>query len=135
MPLPLDFTIKEVDPLYELLALPFLLLCFLVVFKRTLLSALFAAGILLITPSLLIAFGNIAWMPYAERYVYVSSAFIIIPSAFYIRNKLEHFRSRTLIKAGVSALLIIMSVVTLERNIYWKKTTACYKDVKWIVEK
>ncbi len=135
IPFPLDFTIKEVDPLYELLALPFLLLCLLVAFKRTLLTALFTAGILLITPSLLIAFGNIAWMPYAERYLYVSSAFIIIPSAFYIRNKLEHFRSRTLIKAGVSAILIIMSVVTLDRNIYWKKTTACYKDVKWIVEK
>jgi len=112
-----------------------LLLCFRVAVKRTLPTALFTAGILLITPSFLIAFGNIAWMPYAERYVYVSSAFIIIPSAFYIRNKLQPFRSRTLIKAGVSALLIILSVVTLERNIHWMNTTARYKDVKWIVEK
>jgi hypothetical protein len=133
-PLPLDFTIREVDPLYELLALPVLLLCFLIAFKRTLRTALFTAGIFLITPSLLIACGNIAWMPYAERYVYVSSAFIIIPSAFYIRKKLEPIRNRTLIKVGVSALFIIIAMVTLERNIYWMKTTAPYDKVKNIVK-
>jgi protein O-mannosyl-transferase len=134
-PFPLDFTIAAVDPLYELLALPLLLLCFLVALNRTLPAALFTAGILLITPSLLVAFGNIAWMPYAERYVYVSSAFVIIPTAFYIRKRLEPLRNRTLIKAGVSVLLIILSLATLERNIYWMNTTPPYKDVKWIVDK
>lgn len=134
-PLPLDFTIREVDPLYELFALPVLLLCLFIAIKRTLLSALFTASILLITPSLLIAFGNIAWMPYAERYVYVSSAFIIIPSVFYIREKAASLTSRTTIKACVPALIILMSVITLERNIYWMKTTAPYDKVKVLVEK
>ncbi|HEY6872535.1 MAG TPA: hypothetical protein VI298_07420 [Geobacteraceae bacterium] len=134
-PFPLDFTIAEVDPLYELLALPLLLLCFLVALKRTLSAALFTAGILLIAPSLLVAFGNIAWMPYAERYVYVSSAFVVIPTAFFVRKRLEPLRNRTLIKAGVSVLLTILSLATLERNIYWMNTTPPYKDVKWLVEK
>lgn len=135
LPLPLDLTIREVDPLYELLALPFLLLALLLLGRRTLVTAIYLAGILLITPSLLIAFDQIAWTPYAERYVYVASAFIIIPSAFFLNRQLECFRQRTLIKAGVSALLVTMAMFTLQRNIYWMKTTAPYQKVKHIVEK
>lgn len=135
LPLPLDLTIREVDPLYELLAIPFLLLALLMVGRRTLMTAIYLAGMLLIAPSLLIAFDQIAWTPYAERYVYVTSAFVIIPSAFYLSKQLECFRKKTLIKAGVSALLVTMAMFTLQRNIYWMKTTAPYQKVKGIVEK
>lgn len=134
-PLPLNFTIKEVNPFYALLAVPILFLCLRIALRRTLISAIYTAGIFLIIPSFLIALGFIAWTPYAERYVYVSSPFIIIPSVFYLQKCLEPLRNKSLIKAGVSALFIIIAAVTLERNIYWMRTTASFKDVKDVIEK
>ena len=50
-PFPLNFAIVEVDPLYELLAVPVVLLCCLLAIRRTLISAVFLAGVVMLTPS------------------------------------------------------------------------------------
>lgn len=80
-PFPLNFAILEADPLYEFLGFPALLLLLFAAWRRTRLSALYLAGVGLIAPSFVIAFGQIAWTPFAERYAYIGSAFIITAAA------------------------------------------------------
>ncbi len=92
-PFPLNFTIRDVDPLYELLGVPVMILCFLILSKRSRLSALFMTGIFLIAPSFPVALGQIAWTSFAERYIYLSTAFVMIAAVFFINNVLKKIPS------------------------------------------
>ena len=126
-PFPLNFAIVEVDPLYELLAIPLVLLCIWLVYRRTLVSAIFLSGAFLIAPSFLIAFNQIAWTPYAERYAYVPSAFIIVASVFYFGNKLQESRAGV-VKYGIPCLLVLLGLATLLRTIVWTSNLSLYGD-------
>lgn len=76
-PFPLNFTIVEIDPLYELAGIPLVLLTCWIALRRTVVSALYLTGVGLMAPAFLIAFGQVAWTPFAERYVYLSAGFIL----------------------------------------------------------
>lgn len=127
-PFPLNFAIVEIDPLYELLAIPLVVLCLWIASRRTLLSATFIAGLFLIAPALPIAFNQIAWTPYAERYVYIASAFFVTASVFYLREKLGYFRYPKALKFAILALIIFMGMATLQRNMVMQTNLALYKD-------
>jgi len=77
-PFPLNIAIFEVDPLYEIFGVIVFLFCIYLLFKRTSAGAFFLVGMFLITPSFLLAFNQIAWTPYAERYVYLPMMFIVV---------------------------------------------------------
>lgn len=127
-PFPLNFAIVEIDPLYELLAIPLLLLCCWIVSRRTLISATFIAGLFFILPALPIAFNQIAWTPYAERYLYVASAFIVIASVFYCREHLKDYHNQRAVTIGIVLLIIGMGVATLQRNMVMRTNLALYTD-------
>lgn len=126
-PWPLNFAIVEVDPLYELFAIPIVLVCIFIAFKRTLVSALFTAGLLLITPSFVIAFNQIAWTPYAERYVYLSSAFITVSVLAYLR---QHLVFPNPIFQRVTVLMVVggMAISTGMRNYTWQSNLRLCRD-------
>lgn len=128
-PFPLNLAILEVDPLYELLAIPLVLLCFWIASRRTLTSGTFIAGIFLIMPALPIAFNQIAWTPYAERYVYIASAFIIISSVFFLREYVNNCHYPTAIKFGIISLLIFMGIATFQRNMVMQTNLTRFKDM------
>lgn len=127
-PFPLNLAILEVDPLYELLAIPLVILCFWIASRRTLVSATFITGLFLIVPALPIAFGQIAWTPYAERYVYVASAFIVISSVFFLREHLNNCQYPMAVKFGTISLLIFMGVATFQRNMVMQTNLTRYMD-------
>ncbi len=127
IPYPLNLAILEVDPLYELLAIPIVLLCIFIALRRTIVSALFMTGVFLITPSFIIAVGQIAWTRYAERYLYVPLGFFLISVLLYLDKNLQ-FPSRTVKKAAVVALLLVMSVYTLNRTITWQTNRRLCED-------
>ncbi|WP_139167573.1 hypothetical protein [Desulfuromusa kysingii] len=77
LPLPLNFAIIEVDPLYELLAISLLLLLVYLFIKRSIVSGYLLTAAALVSPAFVIAFNQIAWTPYAERYVYISLGFVL----------------------------------------------------------
>lgn len=126
-PWPLNFAILEVDPLYELLAIPIVLLCLYIALRRTLISALFTMGILLITPSFVIAYNQIAWTPYAERYVYLSSAFIIISVLVYLKRHLR-FPNLAVQRVTVTAVIGAMAISTGMRNLTWQTNLGLCRD-------
>lgn len=130
MPHPLNFALMEVDPVYEILAVPVIAICVFIASRRTLLSAVYTTGIFLITPAFLLAFGQIAWTPYAERYLYIPSAFFVSSSVVYIHGKVTHYP--VLWKRVVlPALLAVMFFTTLNRTLIWQNDlTLCADTVE-----
>ena len=126
IPLPLSFAIVEVDPLYQLLALPLIVFCAYLLSRRSLPSALYLAGVFLIAPSFLIAFNQIAWTPFAERYVYLPTAFMTVSLLFYLGERLA--ARPQLVRLLVIVLLPVMAATTMARNITWHSNYALFKD-------
>ncbi len=127
VPYPLNFSIMAVDPLYEVLAVPLALLCLYIAFRRTLLPAFFTAGIFLIFPAFIIAFGQIAWTPYAERYLYLPLAFIVIAAVIYIDSVLPD-RWAAFMKVAVPAIALVMFTSTFMRSMLWLNEPLLIED-------
>jgi tetratricopeptide (TPR) repeat protein len=128
-PFPLNFAITELDPLYELLGVPVVVLCFLIISKRSKVSALFMTGIFLILPSFIIAFGQIAWTSFAERYMYLPTAFIMVSSVIFVSGFLDKIPSLSVKKeASVALLLVVMAIATFHRSTVWEDSLSFLKD-------
>lgn len=128
-PFPLSFAITVLDPLYELIGVPILVLCFFIMTKRSMVSALFLTGICLIVPSFTIAFGQIAWTSFAERYIYLPTAFITVASVFLVAGYVEKTPSLPRYReAFIISLLAIMAVATFYRSTLWKDSLSFLKD-------
>lgn len=118
IPVPLNFAIYEVNALYEFVAWPVLLLIAYLFWKRTLAAILFITGVLLVSPALLIVFNQIAWTPFAERYLYLSAAFVTLATTYCLRRHVEF-------PNNVSRYIVVMLVFvffcwsTVQRNITW----------------
>ena len=129
LPWPLNFAILEVDPLYELLAIPLVALFVYISARRNFVSATFTAGLLLITPVFLIAYNQIAWTPYAERYMYAPSALIIPAVIVYAGSRAIDVSWVKSLKFGLTiALVLVISATTLRRNMTWMSNLTLYKD-------
>ena len=130
LPFPLNFAIIEVDPLYELLAIPIVLFCLWLVLRRTLRGSVFLAGVCLITPAFLIAFGQIAWAHYAERYLYLPLGFIVPVSVLYFGVKVSQLypsKNNTAFVACVVLLLCLGSSV-FYRAYVWQSDVRLLAD-------
>lgn len=129
-PLPLNFAIIEPDPLYDFLGLPILMFClYLLIMKRTKASGIFLSGILLITPAFLVAFKQIAWTAYAERYLYMPSAFIVVAFVIWADRFLSTLSRPVVLKSTVVLILIALAgTATYHRNIVWKYNLTLFKD-------
>ncbi len=119
IPYPLNYAIMEVDSLYEILAVPLVVLCVYIGARKTLASSMFTTGMFLLMPSFLIAFGQIAWTPYAERYVYMTLAFVVVAVAVYGEQYIEVKRIAVL-KGTLIMVLGIMFATTLSRSVIWQ---------------
>jgi hypothetical protein len=127
-PFPLSFAIIEVDPLYELFAIPVVLICIFVAMRRTLLSGIFIAGIFMITPALPIAFGQIAWTPYSERYVYITSSLILPVLTLFLATRLEKVVHRRTLYVLFCFLLVMMGAATFQRSLVWQSNVTLLAD-------
>ncbi len=127
IPYPLNFAIVDVDSLYEILAAPLVVLCVYIGGRKTLASAMFTAGMFLLMPSFLIAFGQIAWTPYAERYVYITLAFVIVAVAVY-SSQHKGGGNTVFPKFALLIVLVIMFATTLNRSIIWQDDMKLCRD-------
>lgn len=132
LPLPLNFFILEVNPLYELAGIAVFLLALWLVMRRNTISALALTGMCCILPAFPFAFGTIAWTGYAERYIYVASAFWSIAVALFVARLLvEQYvqnNVRIFVNVGVIALLMVMTIITYQRNITWQTNLTLISD-------
>lgn len=127
VPWPLNFAIVEVDPLYELLAIPLLVVSLYIAWQGTLKSSFFIIGLLLFTPALLIGLNQIAWTPYAERYVYCTAAFVSVSVILYLESK-SRLINRKLGYGVLGIFILLMAGTTLQRNIVWQTNEGILAD-------
>ncbi len=126
-PWPLNFAILEIDPVYELLGIPVVLLVLYLMARRTLPGAFVVAGAFLVTPSFLLMFNQIAWTPYAERYLYVPLAFLIPSLVVWLGQQRDPWVLRAV---RLLALVTIMSfaLTTFDRSRVWSTNLGIWGD-------
>jgi hypothetical protein len=126
-PYPLNFAIVQIDPLYELLAIPLAIICLRALISKTLAAMMFLSGVILYFPAVVIAFNQIAWTAYAERYTYLSSAFVIIGTALYIKNQISESHNKYFMVAGF-VLILIAGTTSHLRAIQWQSNLLMMED-------
>ena len=122
-PYPLNFVIEELHYIYALLAWPVFLLILVAASRFNLASALFSSSLFLMAPSLLIAFGQIAWTPFAERYAYISSAFLIMSGIVWISGDTKRSSNKLLLGA-LCTVVVVFGVCSFQRSRVWKTSVA-----------
>lgn len=127
---PLNFAITEVSYLYFFFGL-FIIGLVLVSFicHRFRFISLLVVAILLFSPALPVALGNIAWTKYAERYLYASIPFasIFIVFGFYLLFVMR-WHSQKIFYFFITMLIITFSVSTYNRNQLWKDSSLLYAE-------
>ena len=126
VPYPLNFAILEVDPLYEVLGVPLAVMCIYIATRRTMSGTLFLTGVCLIVPSFILAFNQIAWTPYAERYVYIASALLILSIVVSLKDSGVMYRPW--LSIAVIIVLVIAFLSTFSRSIVWLDDLALCRD-------
>lgn len=128
MPLPLSFFILEVDPLYDLLGIAVVLACMHLAISRKIYAQMAVTGFLLLLPALPFAFGTIAWTAYAERYIYLSTAFWVISIALVVHT--GTINSRYAMPRAVILFILIAAAayITYNRNTVWQTNVALMRD-------
>jgi protein O-mannosyl-transferase len=149
-PFPLNFAIVEVDPLYELLAMGVLLPILYVAWKRSLASAILIAGLFMIVPAFPIAFNQVAWTPYAERYIYIATAFVLVGTVFLLSGQSGALANSQLARPcgllegeahttgrvdgrlwsylAVCCLVAAIGISTFLRNLTWQTNISLFAD-------
>lgn len=126
LPLPLNFAITEVNPVYGLLGGLTLVLLAAALVVRPLPSLFFAASALMILPALLAATKQIAWTPFAERYMYMPTAFLCIGMSrllFLLPQK-----AANLLLSLTVMVILVAGGVSFQRNLLWKDKRAFFQD-------
>lgn len=125
LPLPLNFAIVEVDPLYELLALPLLVVLIFLFVQRSMVAGYLLTASAMVAPAFPIAFNQIAWTPYAERYVYIALGFVVPAAAVLISRLTISPRLCMLVSVGLAGVLFS---ATLHRSWQWTTNELLWAD-------
>lgn len=129
-PLPLNFFIVEIDPLYDFIGIAVLLFTLRMLVVRSLSALLFLTGLCLTLPALPFAFGTIAWTGYAERYIYLPSVFWMLAFCLWIVPMLGNCSAAGKKTAEYATVIVIALAVgvTYSRNITWQTNVTLLKD-------
>jgi len=125
-PLPLNFTITDVHPMHALAGAVLAPAVWLFYRCSRQAALLLACAALLTAPAVMVAVVRVAWTPYAERYLYLPSAFFAIGLAAFAPALSERLR-----RAMVALLLpicLVFALLTLQRAALWSDKLAFVQD-------
>jgi len=130
VPIPLNFFIIEVDPLYDFVGILVLFVVIVLLVRKNVADILVLIGFCLLLPALPFAFGTIAWTAYAERYIYLSSAFWVMAICLYAARWYggNPTRLRSFVPLILLSLLVVEAGITFRRNIVWQKNVTLLED-------
>jgi protein O-mannosyl-transferase len=127
-PFPLNFAIREIDPIYNAAGVVVFFICLYAIRRGSINGALFLSGICLFLPALPLSLGTVTWTGYAERYIYMSTAFWVLSTCMLWRDIFEKNISNSLIKICLLSLVLVMGVCTFQRSLVWKTNLSLLKD-------
>lgn len=126
IPFPLNFAINEVNPLNGLLGVVILPFLWWVFCRHRQSGVFFASAAFLILPAILVAVRQIAWTPFAERYLYLSTAFLALGLA-----SASGTWQRKYPVVLLSSLVLILcgsALVSFQRNLLWTDSLSFFQD-------
>jgi len=127
LPLPLSFAIIDIAPGYLFAGIAVIILIAFLAAWRSRAAILFLTGIALLLPALPLIHGEIAWAPYAERYIYISSSFWIASLAVGLSSlKRPSLRASCVILCLV--LIPTAALFTYQRSKIWQTNVALFGD-------
>jgi tetratricopeptide (TPR) repeat protein len=127
-PFPLNLAIREIDPMYNAAGVVVFFLCLYAIRRRSMNTALFLAGVCLFLPALPLSLGTVTWTAYAERYMYMSTAFWALSLSLWVgRVAMERGYGRTATVCA-AVLLMIMGVCTFQRSMVWRTNLSLMCD-------
>jgi hypothetical protein len=131
IPFPLNFAISQINTvIYSILFFAFCLVNIIWCFKKQF-SLVLWSMILVISfiPALPVAFGTIAWVPFAERYLYLSVSVTGICMAacgrYFVKKGLISFQNQWIV---FIVLALIFSIATFNREFVWKNSQSLWAD-------
>lgn len=127
LPLPLSLAIAAIHPWYIFSGILVLFLLARLCALRTVPAVYFLTGLLLLAPALPLVYGTIAWTPYAERYVYIPSAFWTIGIVIAV-CQIQAVAYRKGVLTVLTVLLPLTAVATFERSRTWQSNLALFTD-------
>ena len=127
LPLPLNFAIREIDPFYNLLGVLVFFVCLFLIRRKTIPAAMFLSGVCMFILALPFALGTIAWTSYAERYMYMSTAFWTVTLAV-LAAGLPQMTGGKYVAWVTAVLVLLMAGITFQRNLTWRSNLALYED-------
>lgn len=125
IPWPLNFNIVYVSDWYILLGLAFFLLALYLLWRSSVVTSFFVISIMPIPPALVALIASLAWTPYAERYLYISIAPVVIGLMLMLQRSERLERYKVLLPVSIIA---VFALTTVNRNILWTDSLAFYKN-------
>lgn len=129
LPLPLNLAIRDVDPLYAIVGIITLLLIVATLRRAGIAGLFIASAVLLTIPALLVAVNRVAWTPYAERYLYIPSAFAVIGCLDLLCRFLVRWNIVAWFAPIVGIILVVASITTFHRGMLWGDNLALVEDI------
>jgi tetratricopeptide (TPR) repeat protein len=126
VPFPLNFAITAVHPMYGLLGIVLLPALWLVLRRFRFSGVFFIAAAFFILPAILVAVKQIAWTPFAERYLYLPTAFLALGLVGI--GEAWHRRCFAVLQTCLVLLLCGSALVSFQRNLLWKDSLSFFQD-------
>ncbi len=127
-PYPLNFAIHTVSDWYLPLGAVVPLFCLYMMSKRDLLSSFSVVGLLFTVPAIVAGAAGINWTPFAERYLYIPTAFLSIGVSGLILTSASSMKRECRVYQCLGLLAIPVAFTTFERNLLWRDNLALYRD-------
>jgi hypothetical protein len=128
LPFPLNFAIREIDPLYNAAGVVVFFFCLYAIRQRSMNSALFLSGVCLFLPALPLSLGTITWTAYAERYIYMSTAFWAISVSLWGGMRIKSLGYARIAAVSTTLLLLVIGVCTFQRSLLWRTNIGLLGD-------
>lgn len=125
VPVPLNFAITEVHPLYGLVGAALLPLLYWTFRSCRQAGVIFVSAALLILPAVMVAVKQVAWTPFAERYMYLPSALCAVGLSIMVHSCMKQSR-----RAIVCMMLAVCSYsfFSVSRVMLWNNKLAFIQD-------
>ena len=116
-PIPLNFAITEVPPIYSMVGIVLVPTLYWAFRSNRRVGVLLISALLLTMPAVIVAVKQIAWTPFAERYLYLPAAFCAIGLSVFIQSYWKQFRLYI-----IFLMLIVLTgfvVISVQRAMLW----------------
>jgi len=126
LPFPLNFAIHEVSPFYTLAGVAvFVFLCW-ILRRHRLAGILFLSAVFFILPAVLVAVKQVAWTLFAERYLYLPTAFFVLGVSVVVSDYWD--RQKKILLPVALCLIVSFAGISFQRASLWADKLAFFQD-------